>query len=77
MTIQVQLAVCMLAVMFFIYYKYDPCETNIHHTATAFHLALKYMNGLVRAVGLSANGLQGYLAHQKQPPPLGPPWDPR
>ena len=22
-------------------------------------------------------GLQGYLAHKKQPPPLGPPQDPR
>ena len=21
--------------------------------------------------------MQGYLAHRKQPPPLGPPWDPR
>ena len=25
----------------------------------------------------SVHGLQGYLAHKKQPPPLGPPKDPR
>ena len=27
--------------------------------------------------GIGATRLQGYLAHKKQPPPLGPPWDPR
>ena len=32
-----------------------------------------YQGGIARAgVGLRVWGLQGYLAHKKQPPPLGP-----
>ena len=33
------------------------------------------VDGKLRSV--KSYGIQGYLAHKKQPPPLGPPYDPR
>ena len=30
-------------------------------------------SGMVLALGLLHHPLQGYLAHKKQPPPVGPP----
>ena len=40
-------------------------------------LGLRLQVGRYMVWGLTVRHLQGYLAHKKQPPPLGPPYDHR